>query len=142
MRKYFYELLYEYFDEYGRHDLQIGYFSAHKKAQRICDEIRSKPGFCDHNGEFIISKFAVDFDCEVRDKSEVVLYELSHEYQDDEGYDNWVIFGVFSSLDEAERVKEEMAAIAPYNKLPDGFCISDCKVDIAGWLEGFRSWEC
>ncbi len=107
MRKYFYELLYEYSDECGDHTLQIGYFSTHKKAQNICDVIKSKPGFCDHNGKFIISKFAVNFNYEVRDKSEVNLYELSHEYQDDEGFDNWVIFGVFSSLKEAEKLKKK-----------------------------------
>jgi hypothetical protein len=139
MRKYFYELLYEYSDKNGKHNFQIGYFSTYKKAQYICDIIKFKPGFCNHNGDFIISKFAVNFDYEVKDKSKVNLYELSHEYQDDEGYDNWVIFGVFSSLEEAEKRKKEIEETAPYNKFPDGFCIADCKIDIPGWLDGFCS---
>lgn len=141
MRKYFYELFYEYSDKNGKHNLQIGYFSTHKKVQYICNLIKSKPGFCDHNGDFIISKFAVNFDCEVLDKSKVKLYELSHEYQDDEGFDNWIIFGVFSSFEEAQNFKKEIETTAPYDIYPNGFYITDCKIDIPGWVDGFQSWK-
>ena len=89
---------------------------------------------------FKVDKFSVNFDNEIKSKQEAKLFELSHEYTDDEGYDNWIIFDVFSSYDEAKKSELEETKKSPYNKNPEGFCISECKIDVCGWSEGFVLW--
>ena len=73
-------------------------------------------------------------------KSVIILYETSHEYFDNEGYDNVTIFGVYSTFEEAHKVQTKNSTKHPYNDFPEGFCIAECKVDLIGWSEGFLSW--
>ena len=138
MKRYFYEVDYRYTDDKNDdHFFSIGYFSSLKNAKRAIESVQDKPGFRDSNGVFDVSKFAVDFDNEVVEKSKVILYELSHEYTDCDGYDNFTIFGLYSNYEEAETNRIKRITQSPYNQTPAGFLISECKVDLCGWSEGF-----
>ena len=41
---------------------------------------------------------------------------------------------------EAKKAELEETKKSPYNKNPEGFCISECKIDVCGWSEGFVAW--
>ena len=140
MRRYFYELNYRYFDKNGEHSLMIGYFSNKTKVNQVISSLKDKPGFCDTVGRFGVQKFAVSFKSEILEKSNVVLYEASHEYLDSDGYDNFIIFGVYESYSEAEAVIAEKSQKIPYSHYPDGFVIAESKIDLCGWQEGFANW--
>ena len=141
MVKYFYELEFMYIDVKGdNHYFHIGYFSTMQKVRDAIESVKDKPGFIDSGGHFETTKFAVVFDGEIDRKSGIVLYEASHEYLDAEGYDNFVIFGVYATRQEAENAKTYHAMLHPYSDYPDEFCISECKVDMLGWTEGFVPW--
>ena len=138
MKRAFYEVNYHFIDRNNdNHYFQIGYFSTKENAKKSIDKLREKSGFKDTNGVFEIDKFSVDFDKIKQDKKDIVLYELSHEYTDSEGYDNFIVFGVYSTYDEAEFIKNKKAQEIPYIDYPEGFLIADSKIDICGWSEGF-----
>ena len=142
MKKYFYRLGYAYTNpENNENYLLIGYFSTIQTVQQAIQKVKDKVGFVDSGGNFEVEKFSVNFDNEIKSKQEVKLFELSHEYTDDEGYDNWIIFDVFSSYEEAKKSELEETKKSPYNKNPEGFCISECKIDVCGWSEGFVLWD-
>lgn len=141
MKKYFYHLQYVYTDfNNDNHYFLIGYFSTINKSKEAIESVKNKPGFKDFCGSFEISKFAVTFDNNLQEKSGIILYETSHEYFDNEGYDNVTIFGVYSTFEEAHKVQTKNSTKHPYNDFPEGFCIAECKVDLIGWSEGFLSW--
>lgn len=138
MKKYFYEVNYHYTDSGNdNHYFLIGYFSSCKKAKAAIEELQHKSGFKDFSGTFDVEKFAVNFDENPIKKEGLVLYELSHEYLDSDGYDNFIIFGLYSTLEEAQKAKLEKSRQQPYINLPDGFLIDECKVDLCGWTDGF-----
>ena len=141
MRRYFYEVNYHHIDQNGdNHYFMIGYFSSLKSSKLAIERVQDKPGFRDSGGCFEIDKFCVYFDNVIVEKSGLVLYELSHEYLDSDGYDNFVIFGLYATREQAEKVKEEKMKMYPYRKNPDGFLIAESKVDLCGWTEGFVNW--
>lgn len=141
MRKYFYHLQYVYTDSNNdNHYFLIGYFSTLNKSREAIKLVEDKPGFKSAGGSFEITKFCVCFDENISEKSGIRLYETSHEYLDDDGYDNITVFGVYSTYEEANRVQIKNAIQHPYDKFPEGFCIAECKVDLIGWTEGFSSW--
>ena len=141
MKRFFYSLKYVYTDSNNdRHCFFIGYFSTINKLKEAVKSIKTKPGFKDFCGAFEIVKFAVTFDSNIQEKSGIVLYEVSHEYFDNDGYDNVTIFGVYSTPEKAREVQLQNSAKHPYNEFPAGFCIAECKVDLIGWSEGFSSW--
>ena len=137
MRLYFYEVNYQFADYNGDdHSFLIGYFSSLKKARSAVEAVEHKSGFCDTSGAFTTQKFAVSFHQKVQ-KEDVILYEVSHEYTDEDGYDVFIVLGVFGAYEEALAVKMQNENKFPYNQYPDGFLISECKADICGWQEGF-----
>lgn len=141
MTKYFFEVNFTYSDlKCDSHYLLLGYFSTLKNAKLAIEMVKDKPGFCDFGGGFEIQKFAVTFDKEISQKNELVLYELSHEYLDSEEYDNFVVFGLYATREEAEKIKEEKIKLYPYRENPEGFLIAEAKVDLLGWREGFAVW--
>lgn len=141
MKKYFYELNYYYVDKNNDHHyFFIGYFSTLKNVEGAIYAVKDKIGFKDCNGNFEINKFAVNFSENVSNKSGLILYELSHEYLDDDGYDNFIIFGVYETYEEARGVQFDKIIQTPYSEHPEGFCIADVRVDLCGWKEGFSSW--
>ena len=141
MNKYFYQVDYNYVDKNNNsHYFDIGCFSTLKKAKNSIDQLRGKSGFCNSNGTFDISKFLVRFDKETNFNDTVYLYEVSHEYMDEEGYDNWIVFGVYATYEEAQAVQLEKSIQYPYSENPNGFCIATLEVDLCGWSEGFSQW--
>ena len=141
MRNYFYDLYYQYIDlKNENHSFMIGYFSSLNKVRSAIEKIKEKPGFNESNGVFDVNKFCVYSDKKINKKTEVKIYELSHEYLDSDGYDNYIIFGVYATYEEAEKVLLEKLKLHPYIEYPDGFLIADCKVDVCGWTEGFSSY--
>ena len=141
MIKYFYSLYYFYVDTIGNNQsLQIGYFSCKNNAIIAKEQIKDKPGFKNSGGNFEIQKIGVVFSKEISNQKNIILYELSHEYTDNDGYDNFVIFGIYATYEEAEQVKKSNEKLSPFKYFPNDFCISECKVDVYGWQEGFTSW--
>ena len=141
MKKYFYDVFYQKADKNGCGAVFfIGYFSCIEKARLAIDSVKDKPGFRDSNGNFEINKFAVQFKSDIKEKSGLLLFEVSHEYLDSEGFDNCTIFGVYETEEEAQKIKTEKEKILPYCEIPEGFMISECKVDLVGWTEGFVPW--
>lgn len=141
MRKYFYHLQFAYTDL--NNDSQcflIGYFSTFNKSKEAIKLVENKPGFKNSGGSFEITKFCVNFDKKIHEKGGIILYEASHEFLDGDGYDNITIFGVYSSYEEAKKNQDKYFGTPPYNEYPEGFCITECKVDLIGWTEGFSSW--
>ena len=142
MKKFFYELEYSYKDDNNlEHYFHIGYFSSPSKARKTKEELKNKPGFATSGGNFKIVKHAAVFKENVTNKSGLCLYELSHEYETDE-YDISIVFGLYSSLNEAHRKMEKEKKRKPYSETIDGFCIAKCIVDYQiGWSEGFSLKE-
>ncbi len=139
--RYFYDVHYEYKNANDQDYFHIGYFSSLKKAKDAIDTVKDQPGFKDSGGKFETNKFAVIFPYDVPDKSKVTLYEVSHEYEDAEGYDNWIIFGVYATKEEAEAELAKERLKLPYKKYPDGFLLTDIQINLLGWREGFVSWD-
>ena len=141
MRKYFYDVTFSYIDLCGdAHYFHIGYFSCLENANHAIDSVKHQPGFDTSGGSFETTKIAVTFKENNVEKRGCTLYELSHEFLDDEGYDNFTIFGLFSTYDEALQCQRREEEKAPYRSFPDGFVLSEVKVDVIGWQEGFSSW--
>ena len=141
MRKYFYELNYHYIDKNNDdHYFLIGYFSTLQKANLAIKEVQNQPGFKDHDGAFEIEKFSVNFEKDIIEKSGLILYELSHEFLDSDGYDNFIIFGLYSTYEEAKKAQTKKEKEHPYAEMKEGFLIAESEVDLCGWTEGFKSW--
>ena len=140
MKKYYYSLTYTYTDKTGEHYFEIGYFSDKKMVKTVIEELNGKSGFKDCRGCFESKKFCVNFSVPV-DKERAILYEVSHEYTDDSGYDCFTIFGVFATYAEAKAEQEKNETKIPFKNHLDGFCIAECKVNLYGWKEGFDSWR-
>ena len=140
LRRYFYEVNYSYIDaQNGAQYFSIGYFSDRKNALQAIENVKYKPGFRDSKGAFHIEKFAVNFQREIN-KNEVVLYELSHEYLDSDGYDCFAILGMFATEEEADNKRAKLEQQHPYSENVEGFLISECKINVCGWTEGFTKW--
>ena len=139
-KKYFYEVHYGYCaadDKEIVETFHLGYFSTAKKAAAAIEAVKEKPGFKNSGGHFETTKFAVTFPFEVQDKAKVVLYEASHEYEDADGYDNWIVFGVYATKGKALAEIEKERQKSPYKEHPEGFSITDVTINLLGWTEGF-----
>jgi hypothetical protein len=149
MIKYFYNLYFEYdvtidlSGEKPKGSFSIGYFSSNKKAEEIIAFYKDKPGFSQHPIEcFKIQKTGVKFDHEIKNKTGIVLYELSHEFELKDGEDEWTIFGVFNSEENAQKEQQKQTKKRKYSAFQSGFNISKWKVDIdLEWQEGFESFS-
>ena len=141
MRKCFFQVEYIYRDVNGDdHFFNIGYFSNNEKARLSIKEVEAKPGFIDTLGSFKINRIYVDFNDSDVIKAGAVLYEVSHEYLDSDGYDNFTIFGVYATYEEAKKVESKKRSHPDFCKHSEGFCISTVKVDLCEWKEGFSPW--
>ena len=139
MKYWFYEVNYLHTDKNGEHIFLLGYFSSISTARQAIDKVRNKPGFYESDGIFECDRFAVYFDAPLPQKSGVTLYEVSHEYTDTDGYDKFVIFGLYSTIQKAEIIKATKEQITPYSLHPEGFLIAEVTTDQLGWQEGFVS---
>lgn len=150
MLKYFYYLYFQYEVEKDAEGMPVhstfnlGYYSTKKKAIDKIAKYKNLVGFKEHPITcFKIVKQGIQFDMEIEDKSLVEIHELSHEYEDEEGYDYPTIFGIYSTKEKAQLELDKQKMKSPYKNYPNNFFISTIKVDseITGWEEGFTSWD-
>ena len=131
MKRYFYDLWFEYdnADKY-KSSFHIGYFSSLKKVKENILYLKNQPGFCDYPIEcFQYQKFGVNINEKITNKSGIILYVLSHEYENEQGEDCWVVFGAFGSELEAKKEWSKYLKKKIYKEHPNGFILSQWKVD-------------
>ena len=90
---------------------------------------------------FKIIKFGVDFDTDIKDKSNVVLYCVTHEYDNpSDEFTYWSIFDYFSTIEKAKKYIEYLKKHSRIGKkYPNNFEIIDVKIDnFNSWSEGFE----
>ena len=141
MIKYFYLVDFEYITNDNIETLNLGIFSTKQKALNKINSSFYLPGFKNYGIEnFKTIKFGVDFDYNVIDKTNVILYCVSHEYVDaNNGYFYWNIFDYFSTKKKAiEKVEYLKKHSRIGKKYPDNFDIIEIPVDnFNDWSEGF-----
>ena len=65
------------------------------------------------------------------------VYILHHYYDELNGWEEVKFIGVFSSEEEAEKIIEEYKKLPGFKYRPNDFCISEYKIDVPAWTEGF-----
>lgn len=143
MIKYFYLVKFEYFvnDEYKSY-FNLGIFSNLKLAKKKVSISSGLVGFRKYGFDnFKIIKFGVDFDTDIKDKSNVVLYCVTHEYDNpSDEFTYWSIFDYFSTIKKAKKYIEYLKKHSRIGKkYPNNFEIIDVKIDnFNSWSEGFE----
>ena len=143
MIKYFYLVKFEYFvnDEYKSY-FNLGIFSNIKLAKKKVSISSGLVGFRKYGFDnFKIIKFGVDFDTDIKDKSNVVLYCVTHEYDNpSDEFTYWSIFDYFSTIEKAKKYIEYLKKHSRIGKkYPNNFQIIDVKIDnFNSWSEGFE----
>lgn len=143
MIKYFYLVKFEYFvnDEYKSY-FNLGIFSNLKLAKKKVSISSGLLGFKKYGFDnFKIIKFGVDFDTDIKDKSNVVLYCVTHEYDNpSDEFTYWSIFDYFSTIEKAKKYIEYLKKHSRIGKkYPNNFEIIDVKIDnFNSWSEGFE----
>lgn len=140
MIKFFYLVDFSYLvsKDYTSH-FDLGIFSTKKKAEEKIKMSVDLPGFNEHGIEnFNIMKFGVHFDTIPKNKSEVTLYCVYHEYERGK-YSYYTIFDYFSSQEKAEAKVQYLKKHSRLGrKYPNNFEIVDLNVDnYLSWSEGF-----
>jgi hypothetical protein len=64
-------------------------------------------------------------------------FVLHHTREDEDGYENVKLIGVYSSKERAERVVESYRGLPGFAEYPEGFSISAYEIDKDHWTEGF-----
>lgn len=143
MIKYFYLVKFEYFvnDEYKSY-FNLGIFSNLKLAKKKVSISSGLVGFRKYGFDnFKIIKFGVGFDTDIKDKSNVVLYCVTHEYDNpSDEFTYWSIFDYFSTIEKAKKYIEYLKKHSRIGKkYPNNFEIIDVKIDnFNSWSEGFE----
>lgn len=143
MIKYFYLVKFKYIsNENFENYLDLGIFSTKKKALEKIELTKNLIGFNRFGLEkFDIIKFGVYFDYDINNKSNITLFCVTHEYNDEANEISlWNIFDYFSSLEKAN-LKVEYLKIHNRigKKYPNNFEIIEVKVDnFNSWSEGFK----
>lgn len=143
MIKYFYLVKFEYFvnDEYKSY-FNLGVFSSLKLAKKKVSISSGLVGFRKYGlDNFKIIKFGVYFDTDIKDKSNVVLYCVTHEYDNpSDEFTYWSIFDYFSTIEKAKKYIEYLKKHSRIGKkYPNNFEITDVKIDnFNSWSEGFE----
>ena len=135
---YFFDVWYTFKDpNEDSHSFHIGYFSSKKRAVEAIEKIKDKPGFLDTDGNFAVSKVRVYSNQLNLKKENCNLFILNHEFLDEDGYDNYTIWGPFLTEAEATEVYNDNKEKNPYCLYLENFEITDQKADLIGWTEGF-----
>lgn len=140
MIKYFYSVEFSYLvEEDCKEGFDLGVFSTRKKAEEKIKMSVDLPGFNEYGIEnFTIIKFGVHFDTVPKNKSNVTLYWVYHEYEQGK-YEYYTNFGYFSTQEKAEAKVQYLRKHSRVGKkYPDNFDIVDVKVDnYLSWSGGF-----
>lgn len=142
MIKYFYLVKFEYFVQKDyKSFFDLGIYSTKRNAENKITNSISLTGFNKYNIEnFKIIKFGVDFDKDIENKTNIILYCVTHEYENGhDGFTYWNIFDYFSSIDKAYAKVEYLKKHSRIGKkYPNNFEIIEKKVDnFNSWSEGF-----
>ena len=141
MRRYLYDLWFVYVDGEGYdHSFHIGYFSSFGKVKETIDTLKDKPGFCDHPLTcFEYARFGVELPSDAK-KEDLCLYVPWYEHENDDGTDEWAVFGAFVSKKDAERELEKQKRKKEYRTRGGCFSVDSDRVDLVGWQEGFTRY--
>lgn len=146
MIKYFYLVEFEYFvkDDYKSY-FNLGVFSNLKLAKEKINMSAGLVGFNQYSlDNFKIIKFGVNFDIDIKNKSNVILYWVTHEYDStSDGFTYWNVFGYFSTIEKAKKHIEYLQNHSRVGKkYPDNFEIIKVKIDnFNAWSEGFEKLD-
>lgn len=146
MIKYFYLVEFEYkvTDDYSS-GFNLGVFSNKNLANKKIEMSAGLPGFNQYSiKNFEITKFGVNFDTDIKDKSKITLYWVTHEYDNDcDGFTYYSEFNYFSTMEKAEKHVEYLQK---HNKIgkkyPNNFEIVEVYVDnFNSWVDGFEKLD-
>ena len=145
MRKFFYLVNFSYMLSNGdKSFFDLGIFSSLRLARQKILESRTQEGFREYSiDNYEIIKFGVEFDNPVENKSNVILYTITHEYTDCSSGDSfWTVFDYCDSYKKAE---EKIFFLKAHNRIgkkhPENFKIIANQVDNFNfWSEGFTSY--
>ncbi len=142
MIKYFYLVEFKYLDENLESSFDLGVFSTKKKAEEKIEKSINLNGFKEHNiNNFKIIKFGVNFDNNIKDKSNVILYCVTHEYEDETNEFTycWNIFDYFSTMEKANSKVEYLKKHSRIGKkYPNNFDVVEVKINNFNlWSKGF-----
>lgn len=142
MIKYFYLVTFEYLiDENFELSLDLGVFSTKKKAEEKIKKSINLNGFKNYNiDNFKIIKFGVNFDYDIKNKENVILYCVTHEYENIvDGLTYWNIFDYLSTMEKANSEVERLKKHSRIGKkYPNNFEVVEVKINnFNSWSEGF-----
>lgn len=66
-----------------------------------------------------------------------IAFVVQHLREDEDGYDDVKLIGVYSTQELAEAVVERYKKLPGFSEYPEGFCISGYELDKDHWTEGF-----
>ena len=69
------------------------------------------------------------------------IYELTHFYEDEDGYDIVTNIAIYSSRRKANKALERLKFHPKFVSHPNGFYIAKCRINQCGWSEGFVSFD-
>lgn len=67
----------------------------------------------------------------------MIVYLLQHEREDEAGYENVKVIGIYSTEELANDAIKALSILPGFRDYPDGFSIDPYTVDKSHWLEGF-----
>ena len=69
------------------------------------------------------------------------VYELTHFYEDEDGYDFVTEIGVYTSRKRAEKARDKFRMHDKFKARPNDFCIASCIVNKSYWVDGFFTYD-
>lgn len=142
MIKFFYLVTFEYLvHEDYKSEFDLGVFSSLKLAKQKISVSSELVGFNSYSiDNFKITKFGVNFDTNIKKKSDIILYCVTHEYEDvNSEFTYWNIFDYCSTIEKAKAHVEYLQKHSKIGKkYPNNFEIVEVKTDnFNSWSEGF-----
>ena len=65
------------------------------------------------------------------------VFSLEHVHEFDDGHEDVKLIGVYSSRERAEAALQRVAGQPGFRDRPEGFSISEVRVDQDHWVEGY-----
>lgn len=116
----------------------LGFFSSEKKCNDIILQYLLQPGFKEFPNDFNIEQINANIDKynDIPDDFNMTVFYLSHEYYDG-SFDYISDLGYYSKKTLARKAQEKYQLEPEFAEHPDGFCVSEYKIDEGEWKEGF-----
>ena len=116
--------------------ITIGYYSSYNKAQETISRYINIEGFRDYQKSSVVQKLKIDKNKIIDNK----IYELSHTYEDDDGYDNVTYIGVYPSIKDAYNKINIIKILRPYSEYPNNFIVDEYVINEDNWCDGFFTY--